>query len=132
MVKSDKDHAHQLWEMASKDHLALTNMRDVQSFAEEIFGFHAQQVIEKGLKAWIAVRRLTYPKSHDVGVLVRILETAGEDLSRFSDLEDYTIFAVQYRYEAYDDAEERLHRDGVISRTGTFLSHVRRIIEGAQ
>jgi HEPN domain-containing protein len=97
MAKSDKDHAVQLWAMASKDHQALAHMQDTESFAEEIFGFHAQQVIEKGLKAWIAVRHLTFPKSHDVSVLVRILEKAGEDLSQFSDLEDYTIFAVQYR-----------------------------------
>jgi HEPN domain-containing protein len=80
MAKSDKDHAVQLWAMASKDHQALAHMQDTESFAEEIFGFHAQQVIEKGLKAWIAVRHLTFPKSHDVSVLVRILEKAGEDL----------------------------------------------------
>ena len=86
-------------------------------------------MIEKGLKAWIAVRHLSFPKSHDVSVLVRILERAGEDLSQFADLEDYTIFAVQYRYEAYDEAEERLPRVGVILKTGVFLAHVKRIIE---
>jgi hypothetical protein len=52
MAKSDRDHAQQLWEMATKDHQALANRRDANKFAEEIFGFHAQQVIEKGLKAW--------------------------------------------------------------------------------
>ena len=45
MVKSDKDHALQLLEMANKDHHALENMLDTAKFAEEIFGFHAQQVV---------------------------------------------------------------------------------------
>jgi HEPN domain-containing protein len=40
-------------------------MLDANDFPEEVFGFHAQQAIEKTLKAWIAVRRLAYPKSHD-------------------------------------------------------------------
>ena len=29
-------------------------MGDVIVFADEIFGFHAQQAIEKSLKAWLA------------------------------------------------------------------------------
>lgn len=63
MAKSDTDHAVQLLEMANKDHQALKNMLDTKKFAEEIFGFHAQQVIEKALKAWIAVRSLEYPNA---------------------------------------------------------------------
>ena len=30
-------------------------MRDVDIFADEIFGFHAQQAAEKLLKAWLAL-----------------------------------------------------------------------------
>jgi HEPN domain-containing protein len=125
MAKSDLDHAQQLLEMAAKDHQALANMLDRERFAEEIFGFHAQQVIEKALKAWIAARSLSYPKSHDLSILLKILQRDGADLRKFSDLEDYTIFAVQYRYEAYDDTEERLHRESVIAKTAAFLGHVR-------
>ncbi|MFL5004357.1 MAG: hypothetical protein ACJ8DK_03290 [Microvirga sp.] len=33
-------------------------MLDRQDFAEEIFGFHAQQVVEEALKAWIAAKLL--------------------------------------------------------------------------
>jgi len=129
MAKSDKDHATQLLEMATKDHTALAHMLEASHFSEEVFGFHAQQVIEKALKAWIAALGLTYPKSHDVSVLIRILEDEGEDLGRFPDLEDYTIFAVQYRYEAYDDAEEALDRNDTIEKTEAVVAHVRSIID---
>lgn len=113
MAKSNKDHADQMLKMAKKDHLALSHMLDPADFSEEIFGFHAQQSIEKALKAWIAMKGLTYPKSHDVSALSRILKDSGEDLSKFPNLEDYNIFAVQYRYEAYDSSEEELDRDQV-------------------
>jgi hypothetical protein len=38
--------------MAKKDHRTPTHMLDAESLSEEMFGFHAQQAIEKTLKAW--------------------------------------------------------------------------------
>jgi HEPN domain-containing protein len=128
MDKSDKDHARQLLEMANKDHAALSHMRDPKNFSDEVFGFHAQQTIEKALKAWVAVRGLVYPKSHDVSALVKILHDDGQDLSEFPDLEDYTVFAVQYRYEAYDSGDD-IDRDEAIEKTRAFLAHVRGILD---
>jgi hypothetical protein len=40
--------------MDRKDLNALAGMGDPQLFAEEVFGFHAQQAVEKALKAWLA------------------------------------------------------------------------------
>lgn len=58
MAASDIEHARALLEMAKRDHRALSRMLDRQDFAEEIFGFHAQQVVEEALKAWIAAKLL--------------------------------------------------------------------------
>jgi HEPN domain-containing protein len=130
MGKSDQDHARQLLEMANKDHSALSHMLDSVGFSDEVFGFHAQQTIEKALKAWIAARGLVYPKSHDVSALVKILRDDGQDLSKFPQLEDYTVFAVQYRYEAYD-SEDNIDRDEAIEITRTFLAYVQGILDSA-
>ncbi len=64
--------------MAVKDHNALAGMLDAKNFSEEVFGFHAQQTVEKALKAWIAGLGSIYPKSHDVSVLIKILKDAGK------------------------------------------------------
>lgn len=104
-------------------------MLDRAAFSEEVFGFHTQQTIEKALKAWITAKQLAYPKSHDLSVLTRILGDNGEDLSRFPDLEDYTIYAVQYRYEAYDDSEELLDRRQVVEATKSLLDHVQAVLD---
>jgi HEPN domain-containing protein len=129
MAKSDADHARQLLAMAEADHMALTHMLDVRAFPEQIFGFHAQQAIEKGLKAWISVLRRPYPKSHDLSVLVGVLEQAGADLADFPELEDYTAFAVQYRYESYDAADEPLDRPKVVRLTKDLLARVARTMD---
>jgi len=44
------EHARGLLVMARKDFDALRGMVDNPLFAEEIFGFHAQQAIEKSLR----------------------------------------------------------------------------------
>jgi HEPN domain-containing protein len=131
MVKSDADHARQLLAMAEADHTALANMMDAQKFPEQIFGFHAQQAIEKALKAWISLLRRPYPKTHDVSVLVSVLVEAEADITSFKRLEDYTAFAVQYRYESYDAGDEPLDRSGVLQEIAALLSHVRQVINSA-
>lgn len=130
MARSDRDHALLLLELAGKDHKALANMRDGEVFEEEIFGFHAQQAIEKALKAWIAAIGLVYPNSHDISALTTILESAGAGLSGFPDLEDFSIYAVQYRYEAYGEPEEKLDREETITVTGILIEHVHEVIRG--
>ena len=132
MVKSDTDHARQLLAMAETDHAALTNMLDAQKFPEQIFGFHAQQAIEKALKAWISFLRQPYPKTHDLSVLVGALREAGVELSSFPRLEDYTVFAVQYRYESYDANDDLLDRHGVVQEVSGLLSTVQKAIRSAR
>jgi HEPN domain-containing protein len=128
MAKSDTDHARQLLSMAETDHTALANMLSAEKFPEQIFGFHAQQAIEKALKAWISMLRRPYPKTHDLSVLVGMLEETGADLSSFPRLEDYTVFAVQYRYESYDAADEPLDRVRVLEETAGLIARVRKAI----
>lgn len=53
---SDLDHARMMLNMAGKDLKALQNMLDMNAFANEIFGVHAQQAVEKALKAWLSLR----------------------------------------------------------------------------
>ena len=50
---SEPEHAV-LLAMARKDLVALAGMGDLKVFADEIFGFHAQQATEKALKSWLA------------------------------------------------------------------------------
>ncbi len=43
--------AHELLEAAKDDFLAVRNMFDPVRFPERVFGLHAQQAVEKCLKA---------------------------------------------------------------------------------
>ena len=95
---SDLKQARMLLEAAQKDVSALRGMDDAAVFADEIFGFHAQQAAEKLLKAWLASLGEAYPLSHDLASLLDVLRTCGADVARFDELVDYTRYAVRLRY----------------------------------
>jgi hypothetical protein len=77
-----------------------------------------------------SVLRSRISKSHDVSALIKILGDNGQDLSKFQDLEDYTVFAVQYRYEAYDDTDP-IDRIEAIEQTREVLAHIRGIVDSS-
>jgi HEPN domain-containing protein len=59
---NDREHAEEILQTARRDLRALRAMHDVEAFPDEIFGFFAQQSVEKALKAWLAVLGKPFPK----------------------------------------------------------------------
>lgn len=119
----DFEHARALLRMAHKDFNALTGMLDNALFADEIFGFHVQQAVEKTLKAWLCAHDVTYPPTHDLARLLTLLERAGANVEQFWPLVQFTIFAVQARYEeGLTDLDEPLERVVEIENVRTLLA----------
>jgi HEPN domain-containing protein len=125
-----RDHATGLLAMARKDATALVGMRDQPVvFADEVFGFHAQQAVEKALKAWIDLRGESYPKTHDLAHLLAALESMGEACDPWWPLVDLSVFAVQYRYEAFSTARSApLEREGLVTAVEALLARVETLL----
>ncbi len=91
---------------AANDATAAREFADNPEISDEIIGFHAQQAVEKWLKALMANLGLPQQRTHDIDQLGRALEGQGVDLpvprSRLAELTD---FAVPLRYEDLLDAE---------------------------
>lgn len=129
MSDEGREHAQALLEMARKDARALAGMMDPGVFADEIFGFHAQQAIEKALKAWCARRGIEYPLTHDLSELVALLREDGCDVDAFEDLLRFNAFAVMLRYEALEEKTPFFERERVIEEIDTLLTHVAQRLE---
>ena len=61
-----REEAKRMLAVAEVDLKALRNMLDSEIFEDSVFGFHAQQASEKSLKAWLSLRGIVYPKTHDL------------------------------------------------------------------
>ena len=129
---SDREHAHLLLDLALRDLRALRGMLDVNTFANEIFGFHAQQAVEKALKAWLSLIMVDYPRIHDLEELLELLTQHGVTVpERFHGLIDLTDFAVQFRYAAFENADEQMDRQAVIYQVTELVDYVKRLLSGA-
>jgi len=124
----DLDHARQMLNIAKRDLKALGGMLDSDVFAYEIFGFHAQQTAEKALKAWIAALGGRYGLTHDLGLLLNSLKALGADCSSFSELPDFTIFAVHFRYDDAGDDCGFPEREDVLEKISGLVAHLEELL----
>lgn len=72
----------------------------LQELPDAIFGFHAQQAVEKLLKALLSALEVRYELTHDLDRLQLVLSRTGERLPQTPlSLSELTDFAVFYRYD---------------------------------
>jgi HEPN domain-containing protein len=77
--------------------------------ADAIIGFHAQQAVEKSIKAVLAAHDIEYGKTHQLNYLVGQLTENGLDLpSSVIEADELSPWAVEFRYET--DSEPPLDR----------------------
>ena len=87
--------------------------------------FHAQQAVEKSVKAWLSVLGVSFPRTHDLELLFALVEEHGDAVpDELRHLVDLTDFAVQYRYEAFTDLGEELDRPTITKRVKQLVEHV--------
>jgi HEPN domain-containing protein len=111
-----RDLARVLARKAKGDAKAMRRLASDPEVDDEAVGFHAQQAVEKWLKAVIAARGLSDKKTrHDLGRLLEILAEGKVDPPPGADwLDELTIYAVAMRYEELLDLEP-LDRDAIDS-----------------
>ena len=111
----DHKNAVKMLKAAQKDFKALKNMTDETLFEVEIFGFHAQQTVEKLLKAWLSKIGVKYERIHDLQVLFELLKDNGQDIpSEIEELENLTDFAVTFRYEVFESLDATIDRTNIL------------------
>jgi HEPN domain-containing protein len=116
--------ARELLLTAKSDLKALGNMLDAERFDDRIFGFHAQQAVEKALKAWLSALGCAYPYTHDLSLLLHELEQKGAVVDEHWDLLELSSFAVRFRYEVVPEGEEPLDRESLLSAVSALIAKV--------
>lgn len=101
------EHADLLLRKARQDEFALEKLISDPASPDEILGFHAQQAVEKALKAVLALHNVRYPFIHDLKALVDLLAKNKISVPQeFEEVRLLTPFATVFRYE-YLPAEPR-------------------------
>jgi HEPN domain-containing protein len=95
-----------LLKKAEEDATAVREFAGNQEIADSIIGFHAQQAVEKWLKAVTAASGTRHSAIHDIDRLIEIVEAAGIEVPLDRDrLAVLTQYAVPLRYDELLDSE---------------------------
>ena len=131
-MKDPKKHAAMMLALAQDDFRALKAFKDLPQVTTAIFGFHAEQALEKALKAWLTEAGALYPKVHDIRLLLKLLTDAGQTVPEaFRQLVYLTAFAAQFRYEMTEELVPDLDRAAVIRKVAQVVEHVERLVGAA-
>jgi len=96
---SPADRPRELLALAENDYQAALILARADDPQTDAAGFHLQQAVEKALKAWLTLKGIDYPKTHDLNPLLGLLEDQGQKIEPFWSLLELNPFAVQFRYE---------------------------------
>ena len=122
-----KPHIDEAWRslrLADRDITAFDLLKNEPEVHVSIVCFHAQQAVEKSLKAVLYAHQIKFERTHDLVKLARLLDDRGITLPVSNDqLRVLNPFAVTFRY---DDLEiELITRDD----TATLVADVRQWAE---
>jgi HEPN domain-containing protein len=127
--RDGRDLARRLLRRADADVTLVRHVADEAGIADAIIGFHAQQAVEKSIKAVLAAHEIEYGKTHQLHYLIGLLEENKIDApSSVVDAVELNPWAVEFRYE--EDDEPPLDRYATLA----FIEDIRRwagaVVEG--
>lgn len=126
----DINQAKNLLKVSQRDLKALAGMMESDTFADEIFGFHLQQAVEKLLKAWLAALNRRYPLTHSLSLLLQMLEDLDCDISEYRQLSRFTPFAVILQCEEVK-ADFSIERLTALAQVQALCESVKMVVENA-
>lgn len=84
---------------AKGDEFTVEKLAPDHSSPDEVIGFHAQQAVEKMLKAVLSLHELPYPRIHDLTELVDLLrENKISTPEYLEEVDRLTPFVTLFRY----------------------------------
>jgi HEPN domain-containing protein len=96
------------WMRRAQADLAVARLIDEERIAPEILAFHAQQAVEKALKALLVRRQVEFPHIHAIAPLLNLCRVAGyEDVENLVEAATLTRYAVATRYPGEQDPVSR-------------------------
>lgn len=120
-MNSTHEHARALLARARDDLYVVRRLGGEPDAPGWVLGFHAQQGVEKALKAVLSGLGVEYPRTHNLVMLVELLRVASCPLP--PDAQDFGLlvpFGVVLRYEEFFDDEPPVNTpcfESVVTRT---------------
>jgi HEPN domain-containing protein len=128
------DYARVLLKKAGGDEAAIRKLGSDTDIPDDIIGFHAQQAVEKAIKAVLSANAIKYRFSHNLAYLRDLCKDSGIELPPSLDgIEELTPFAAIERYGGEEpipsttgpEGPDLLDRDQALTLAATAIAWAR-------
>jgi len=122
------EQAHRLLRLANRDADTFDLLRPLPKAPMAALGFHAQQAVEKALKAVCTLQGVEVQRTHDLAALGQTLMDHNMDLPvSVDELRCLNPFAVEFRYD--DEITSSLQREELQTLLGSVLAWARLLLK---
>jgi HEPN domain-containing protein len=129
-MASEQDLAEQLLRRADEDAAGAKGMLPIDEVADVLVCFHAQQAVEKALKAVLAAHGVEFAHRHDLRVLIGQCENAGVRLpGELVEVDLLSPYAAELRYD--DDTVHAVERETASRWATAAVQWARGLVEEA-
>ena len=129
-MKRPLDLARRFLEVADRDIRTFRLLAAAVDSDDEAVGFHAQQSIEKCIKAVLCVNEIAFRKTHDLVELIDLLRDSKKSLPPdVESLDGLNPYAVTLRYDLLDAEPPTLERDEVLKIVADVRSWAEREVD---
>jgi Uncharacterized conserved protein related to C-terminal domain of eukaryotic chaperone, SACSIN len=127
-MAGELDWAEQLLRRADDDEAAAKALLPVTSVTDTIVGQHAQQGVEKAIKATLVARGIEFPFIHDIAGLMVLCKNAHIEIpDELRDADQLTPYAGALRYG--EDNPELVDRKTALSWVTAAVAWARSLVE---
>lgn len=120
------EEAQRLLRLAVRDVATFELLLPLPAAPLSAIGFHAQQAVEKSLKAACVLRGLEIRRTHDLAALAQALVDDGAELPlQLDEFRQLNPFAVQYRYD--DELQGPMTREDLGSAVQRVMAWTERL-----
>lgn len=114
--------------LAREDDFAARSLLPVEGVADAILGFHAQQAVEKSLKAVLAFADVQFPYTHDLDGLIELCRQHGIEVpDALEDADQLSPYGVRMRYGT--SHRTRLDRDQALGWSAAAVEWAGGVVE---
>lgn len=92
-----------------------------------LIAFHAQQCVEKYLKAFLVFKNVDFPHTHNISTLLELCSKYNAWITELKDAKQLTAFAISSRYPGED---EEVTSDEAVNAIST-ATDVRKVVRNA-
>jgi|HubBroStandDraft_4_1064222.scaffolds.fasta_scaffold47434_4 HEPN domain-containing protein len=129
-MASEQDLAEQLLRRADEDAAGAKGMLSIDEVADVLVCFHAQQAVEKALKAVLAAHGVEFAHRHDLRVLIGQCEDAGLQLpEELVEVDLLSPYAAELHYD--DDTVHAVERETASRWATAAVQWARGLVEEA-